>query len=179
MPKKCRMWSEADENILKEHYPTKSRNEIISLLSQKRTPKQINNKAFRMGIRKKENEARKDGWSADDIEKLRQIYPQGEMKDIIAAFPGRSKHAIMCRASLHKIYRISSGHTSHCRENNWRLEKFNEYLKKEPTRKRLFIEFLLTVKKLDKLTDDKQAAVVAAMEHVRSSYSDGQVVARR
>lgn len=165
------VWSEHDLRILIEHYPYKENSEIVGMLESDRSEKDIVAKVVRMKIkkkvRKKSTNPGTNPWSEEELAKLREIYPVIEnIQDVLEFFPGRTMSAIYGAASVNNISRRISW--TKC-DGEERAEPFNieSILDERPWRKQLWLDFLLAVKKLDRVSGRKDLVVHHAVEYVR------------
>jgi hypothetical protein len=100
----------AEERIIREHYPTATRTEILELIPN-RTWRQIGVHARKMGVHRTSEtwgnsvrEGRKllpDSWSVEENMQLVRFYPQHTRAEICAALPRRAWKAI--RSHAHKL----------------------------------------------------------------------------
>jgi hypothetical protein len=101
-----RYWK-AEERIIREHYPTATRNEILALMPN-RTWLQLSAHAREMGVHRTSEtwgnsvrEGRKslqDSWSIEENIQLVKFYPQHTRAEICAALPRRAWKAIRSHA---------------------------------------------------------------------------------
>lgn len=107
-------WSEIELSTLRAYYPTHTLAEMMELLPG-RTYYGISTKAQQMGLRQGEEAFRKqyaaagratsnlwqrrycEGWTPEQVEQLREMYPAASMKRMVAEI-GRSKKAICKKA---------------------------------------------------------------------------------
>lgn len=153
-------WTEEQKQLLIEHYPKGSIKEIEEMLGRSWTTIQCT--ANLMGIRRvlrerKKTTGRVDAWTPEEIEIIKKHYVKSTKEEIKKMLPNRTYHAIQNRASENGISKIPGLDT----------KKLTKIIDEKPGRRQTWIEFLSTVKKLDKLTNNKEKAVITAMEHVR------------
>lgn len=95
-------WSERDIKILKDLYDCSTIEEIEKRLNYKFTQCAIMTKARLIGLYKR------DAWTVEDDDKLKNAYSNCDMNEICDMFPNRSKDAIIAHASklglMHKTF---------------------------------------------------------------------------
>ncbi|QQE80445.1 hypothetical protein [Alicyclobacillus sp. SO9] len=92
------VWTVAEEEILRDNYATTSDDQLLGLLPG-RSLDSIRTRAHRHGLKK-------NGWTAEEDDRLRRLYPAEPRSVIEAAFANRSWMAIVSRASRLGIKRI-------------------------------------------------------------------------
>lgn len=99
----CERWTEEEEKILREKYPTQG-SDIPELLNNGRTKSAIQNYAYRLGIdyEKRDTNGR-EPWTEEEVEILRKEYPKRGWNIPELLDRGRSKHSIKEKAEFEGI----------------------------------------------------------------------------
>ena len=95
-------WTEAEEEIIRKYYNTKSAEELVDLLPN-RTADSISQHARKLKLSKHKKPRKSIVWSDRDIEILEKYYPEmgGDVVDLIGG--GKTKHDCFQKASHMKI----------------------------------------------------------------------------
>lgn len=101
-------WTEQEVDLLKEKYATTPRQDLLEIF-EGRTWQSIRCKAQQLGLKRNDdaisksrkfgNKHRKDIWSDEEINILKQFYPIGGSKLVNEKIPHRNRRAIITKAN--------------------------------------------------------------------------------
>jgi len=98
-------YTKGEMQILLNNYPITTDEQILALLPG-RTLDAIRRQANLLGIRKLKKKAREDHWKGWELQYLRENYSTGDMTEIRAKMPHRSKVSIQRAAQKMGVYRV-------------------------------------------------------------------------
>ncbi len=113
-PSKSKFWTEAETQIMRDHFPNKPQAEMLAMLPG-RSKTAVKAKAKDMGLRKtpqaliainRANCRGKDLWSEEDVALLRRLWTTAPIEEVYPAFaPRRGKRAVARKAEAMKLKR--------------------------------------------------------------------------
>lgn len=103
-----KLWTQEEVKILKEKYETATRQELLEIF-EGRTWQSIRSKAQSIGLKRSDDASRlskslghryrKDAWTDEEIDILKQLYPTGGSKAVNEKLPHRNRKAIVIKAN--------------------------------------------------------------------------------
>lgn len=100
-------WSEEEDQLLREMYPSKSKTEILKNLP-KRKWRYIRNRADKLGLVRDSSlvySERASSWSSEEVAYLRNNYANAPKEEILSHIKNKSWGSIKAVASRHKLVR--------------------------------------------------------------------------